>query len=162
MPAAARVWMRLELKRQDLEDSLPIRGIEEEDTAALAELTLAAYQGTIDYEGETLAEAQAEIEKVFASRYGPLIPEASTVVEEEGRLLAACFVTLYEERPFVVFMMTHPEHKGRGLGTQLLQTSIDALLDRGHAELDLVVTDGNTPAQRVYEKLGFEVVMDDG
>ncbi|HEU4782629.1 MAG TPA: GNAT family N-acetyltransferase, partial [Ktedonobacterales bacterium] len=51
----------------------------------------------------------------------------------------------------------HPDASGQGLGTFLLSTSINALLARGESELVLFVTVGNSAAQHIYQKLGFEV-----
>ena len=51
-----------------------------------------------------------------------------------------------------------PEHRGRGIGSCLL----DALLDRAsqrHAAVSLSVSAAN-PAVRLYERLGFETVVE--
>ena len=54
--------------------------------------------------------------------------------------------------------MTRPEAQGRGLAGSLLRMSMNALLDRGYERLTLIVTDGNTPAQRLYASLGFRPI----
>ena len=52
-------------------------------------------------------------------------------------------------------MMTRPEYKGCGMGRFVLQTAINRLLEAGYSTLSLIVTDGNTSAQRLYHSLGF-------
>ncbi len=54
--------------------------------------------------------------------------------------------------------MTHSEFKNRGMATYLLKSAINALLTFDYKELLLMVTDGNEPAQHVYEKVGFRPV----
>ena len=59
-----------------------------------------------------------------------------------------------------VGIAVRPEHRGRGIGTCLL----DALFDRAsqrHGAVSLSVSADN-PAVRLYERLGFEVVAESG
>ena len=50
-----------------------------------------------------------------------------------------------------------PAYQNRGVGTALCEALVDAGVAAGHERLVLSVTDANRWAQRVYEKLGFEV-----
>ena len=43
---------------------------------------LAAYRGTVDDEGESEADAVAEVERTLRGGYGPLLDEGSFVAEE--------------------------------------------------------------------------------
>ncbi len=52
--------------------------------------------------------------------------------------------------------MTEPESQSKGMTTFLLKTAINVLLDNGHHDLALVVTEANEPAVRLYRKLGFK------
>ncbi len=69
--------------------------------------------------------------------------------------MSAIILTLWKEKPLLAYSMTHPDFKSRGMATYLLKSAINALLTFGYKELFLVVTDGNAPAQHVYEKVGF-------
>ncbi len=158
--------MSLSLSRQELRASWTCDTVRLEDAEDLAILLYAAYRGTIDDDGETFADAQAEIAKTFSGAYGRFLPEASFLIREGEFILSACLISWYEptQSPFVVFMMTRPEFKGRGIGRFLLQTAINRLLDMGHSTLSLIVTDGNLHAQQLYRNLGFtpmETVKDD-
>ncbi|HEX4951581.1 MAG TPA: GNAT family N-acetyltransferase [Blastocatellia bacterium] len=53
-----------------------------------------------------------------------------------------------------------PEYRGQGIGTRLM-TELFALLQGRYAALSLSVSKEN-PALRLYMRLGFEVVKDDG
>lgn len=48
-----------------------------------------------------------------------------------------------------------PEFKGRGLARLCVAASMQALAAGGRREFDLFVTETNTPARALYERLGF-------
>ncbi len=153
-----RVPMSLQLTPQTLERELPCRGVRETDKHDLAILLYAAFRGTIDDEGELFADVVREIEKTMSGDYGRLLHDCSFVIEQGEFLASACLISWYEPSasPFVVFTMTRPEYKAQGMARFLLKRSINALVDRGHSQLELIVTDGNKPAQHLYALLGFQ------
>ncbi|MEN6369135.1 MAG: GNAT family N-acetyltransferase [Thermotogota bacterium] len=152
-----RIPMETALVRRTLPNCFASRAVTPSDKEALAILLFAAYRGTIDDEGDSFADALAEIEKTFRDDYGRFLPECSFVIEAGEFLASACLVTFFEphDAPLVVFLMTRPEAKRRGLARNVLGRSMNALLDARYARLTLVVTDGNEPAQNLYRSLGF-------
>ncbi len=134
-----------------------LRVVRPDDNEALAILLFAAYRGTIDDEGDSFADALEEIEKTRRGDYGRFLPECSFVIEEGEYIASACLVSFFEphDAPLVVFLMTRPEAKRRGLARSLLERSMNALRNGGHSRLTLVVTDGNEPALNLYRSLGF-------
>ena len=48
-----------------------------------------------------------------------------------------------------------PDYRRQGIAEQLVTELISALKDRGNYQLTLEVRASNTPAQKLYEKLGF-------
>jgi 3-oxoadipate enol-lactonase len=155
-----RYRMHLTLQPQAVEEHWHARPVTPADTPALARLMWDAYRGTIDDSGETLEDALAEVQQHFAGEDGPALDSCSFVIEQDGQALAAALVMLWEktQRPLVSFLMTHPAVKNQGMGRYLLQKSINALLAQGYDDLALYVTDGNLPAQHLYEKMGFQIV----
>lgn len=133
-----------------------LRAPREDDVEALGALMLRAYVGTIDYEGETLEQAIAEVRKTFAGEHGPFDPAHSCVAERDGRLASATLVTRWQSRPFVAFTMTDPAFARQGLARATLQRAMGLLHASGETELRLVVTLENEAARRLYESLGFE------
>lgn len=129
------------------------------DAEGLAQLMLAAYHGTIDDGGETIDDARAEIQRTLAAEYGTFLPDCSWLVGDGGSLRSACIVTYFAEwqTPIIAFVMTDPATKGQGVATRLIKRSMNSLLDQGYTRLCLTVTDGNIPAQHVYDMLGFTV-----
>jgi ribosomal-protein-alanine N-acetyltransferase len=57
----------------------------------------------------------------------------------------------------LLLIAVHPDHRGRGVGTALLQRFIAAAEARGAARLFLEMRDGN-PAESLYLQAGFEPV----
>lgn len=50
----------------------------------------------------------------------------------------------------------HPEHRGKGIGTGLLQFLIDEYVIKRNLPLGLLVEEGNLAAKRLYRKLAFK------
>jgi len=150
--------MQLALRWQEPSDSWRARSIDRSDVPALGALMLAAYRGTVDDEGETEADAVAEIERTLSGEYGPFQADCSFAVDEGPRVLGASMISLWEGEPILTFVVVHPDVKRRGLGTFLLATSGNALVSAGYAHLDLFVTEENEPAVSLYRRLGFQLV----
>jgi len=147
--------MKIKTRTIPVAGDVPHRAVTLADVPALAILMDRAYTGTIDHEGETLEQCQDEMQGTLTGRYGPFLDFASFAVFEAGHALSASLVTLYKEKPLLAFSMTAPEAQGKGYAGFLIERSITALAEHGHREFHLVVTDGNTPAERLYRKLGF-------
>ena len=52
----------------------------------------------------------------------------------------------------------HPDHRKRGIATELIERLIQALKERDSHSLMLEVRASNEPAKSLYTKLGFELV----
>jgi RimJ/RimL family protein N-acetyltransferase len=131
------------------------------DAGALAELMIDAYRGTIDYDGETLEDALAEIQAYLAGQRGgqPLLAD-SRLAFAGPNLVAACLACDWQERrrPVVAYVMTRAGWKNRGLGRQVLSAVLHSLREQGHHQVRAVITPGNTPSERLFCRLGFRRV----
>ncbi len=150
--------MRLALEEREPSGRCLARTFEPADVPVVGNLLLAAYRGTVDDEGETEADAVAEIDRVVAGEYGPFLREPSFVAVDGGRLVGASLVSLWEANPFLAYLVVHPGAKRRGIGTVLVIVTGNALRSAGHSALELFVTEANEPAVSLYRKLGFRVV----
>ena len=103
--------MELRLARSAGEASRPCRTVRADDVDSLSVLLYAAFRGTIDDEGESFADALAEIERTFAGGYGKLLTNCSFVAEKGEFLVSACLIGLSEPGPvpLVIFSMTRPD-----------------------------------------------------
>jgi RimJ/RimL family protein N-acetyltransferase len=125
------------------------------DADALTTLMFDAYRGGIDDEGENLIDTRAVVQQLFDGDFGTMLWPLSEVVEGEGTLLAATLLTRWQQQPFVAFMLTAPTHRRQGLARAGLARAINRLAAAGEPRLRLVVTQGNTAAEALYESLGF-------
>ena len=122
-----------------------------DDRDRLAELMLDAYIGTIDYDGEGIEEAQAEIEDYLGG--GPML-DSSWVIEDGHLLLGAVLVSLWDDGPMVAYVMTRAAAKGHGVAASLIEKSIADLKTQGWQTLDAFITSGNTASERLFARAG--------
>ena len=129
-----------------------------DDADDLAALMLDAYRGTIDYDGESIADARTEVAAYLDEASGdrPLLAP-SRVAVEAGQLASACLVSYWgrRNRPLVGSVMTRPSAKRRGLARVLLAESVAALCGAGYPDVRAVITAGNTASERLFAGLGF-------
>ncbi len=93
----------------------------EGDKRALAELMFAAYQGTVDYSGESIEDAEEEIVKTFSGVYGKFLPSCSYVVESGSQIVCASLIKVLDQGPLLAFAMTSPSWRRRGWREQEYQ-----------------------------------------
>jgi L-amino acid N-acyltransferase YncA len=141
--------------------SLQLRPAYPSDAQALAELMIEAYRGTIDYDDETLEDAVGEIRAYLAGQRGgrPMLPE-SRLAFVGSSLISACLAGEWRDRqlPLIAYVMTHGQWKNRGVGRRLVWAVLQALQQQGHRQVRAVITEGNTPSERLFSRLGFRKV----
>jgi GNAT superfamily N-acetyltransferase len=125
------------------------------DEDALASLMMRAYAGTIDYEGESEAEALAEVRRTLSGSLGPFLWSESNVIEREGTLACATLVIRWNGEPLVAFAMTDARFKRQGLARACMLSSMHQLRALGERRLSLFVTLANAEAVSLYRSLGF-------
>jgi ribosomal protein S18 acetylase RimI-like enzyme len=148
--------MRIALSGATIAPSAGVRAVHASDEQALGPLMYCAYLGTVDYEGETEDQAEAEIRKTFAGGYGPFDANSSRLYEKDARILSATLITRWQDRPFVTYSITHPDAKNQGLARACMRSAMEALYEAGERALWLAVTLANEPAVALYTSLGFQ------
>ena len=153
--ATRELWVM----RRDVTESLPeltkdeaaqVRGYRPDDEAELLRVNAEAFathpeQGALDKAG--LAERMAE----------PWFDAAGLlVVAEFGRMLGFHWTKQHSPELGEVYVVgIDPAAQGRGLGRTLTLAGLHHLADQGVREVLLYVESDNTPARKVYERLGF-------
>lgn len=80
-------------------------------------------------------------------------PDGCFVAEVEGRVVGTATTIVYESRfAWIGMVLVDPEHRGRGIGTRLLEKTIEHLDALGVPSMKLDATPQGKP---IYEKLGF-------
>ena len=158
MSGRTRHQMRITTRPISQQGKWPFRAVVHKDIPALAVLMDLSFQGTIDHEGETLAQCEKEIQGTLTGKYGPFMASASFCIVQGEKIASATLLTHWKGKPLLAFSMTAPEFKGQGMAGKLIEQSISALFAIGESELRLAVTEGNTSAQNLYKRLGFETI----
>ncbi len=89
------------------------------------------------------------------------------VAELEGQLVGCGYARIETAKPFLKykqfaylgFMYVHPHHRGKGINKMIIDDLAKWVQANGLAELRLEVYDGNLPAIKAYEKVGFSRLM---
>jgi predicted GNAT family acetyltransferase len=150
--------MQATLSPQTPRGDWPIRTITRADGAALNALMKAAFADTVD---SALGTAEDEMRKTLADVDGhTFLSDCSFLIEDNEGISSACIIWWYSSwrTPMIADVMTHPRARRQGQSRFLVQTSMNALLAHGYKDLTLMMTQGNTPAQRLYQSLGFTVL----
>ncbi len=90
---------------------------------------------------------------------GEHLPQVSRVAIHRATRKFAGFLVLTTVRPgtaHIPQVAIAKEFQGRGLGTAMMEAAFAQLARQGYQEVSLTVTDLNTAAVRLYERLGFE------
>ncbi len=137
-----------------------LRHPRESDLQELAELMLDSYRGTIDYDGETIREARSEVRSYLESEESIPLLSCSYVAVLRDQLLSACLMSKWEKRadPLISYVMTRAAFKGKGLASMLLTRALERIRTAGNTGVRGLVTEGNTPSERVLLGLGFKRV----
>jgi hypothetical protein len=137
---------------------LSLRTPEIKDMRALAELMLEAYRGTIDYEGETIAEAVDEVQRYLApSALNQALLKHSALLTDGTMLVSACLVMHWSRRscPSIGYVISHPLWKRRDLARCVVAESLCRLANDGHREVRAIITKGNVASEGLFLSLGF-------
>ena len=58
----------------------------------------------------------------------------------------------------ILKVAVHPEHRRKGIATDLVRKLVEILKDRNIVEIDVIVMDSCKPALLLYQKVGFKTV----
>ncbi|MCI4353133.1 MAG: GNAT family N-acetyltransferase [Thermoplasmata archaeon] len=127
----------------------------------LTSLDWRTYRGTPDETllSSTPAGNKELLENALAGLFGRYLDEASPAVRTPTGALLGFAVACQEslQSGILLDLAVDPDSRRRGLGEALLLRSLRALLALGYPRAHLWVTEGNTSARALYEKVGFAV-----
>ena len=145
---------------------LSIRPLAPGHWTSLPDLLSAAFEGvpplvTLDTD-RRLDVARECVEYTRMGGDGAVFDEACFGAVEQGeveRLVGAILVTLINEGcPHLTWILVHPWHMRKGLGTALLAAAVTALGERGHRHLASTFLVGNHRATLWHWRRGFQLV----
>ena len=86
------------------------------------------------------------------------------VAVQEEQIIGSGYARIEDAKPYLNhklyaylgFMFTHPDHRGKGVNTQIIEALSHWVRSYGISEMRLDVYNGNPSAIRAYEKAGFK------
>jgi L-amino acid N-acyltransferase YncA len=138
-----------------------VRHVVRGDREAFAALLLDAYRGTVDDEGETVADALDATDEWFDRIVWPhsFVIETEPAPDTHAAVLqAASFVVMVDGRAYIDPVVTRAGVKRTGIGTAIVSVSLSSLLSAGVDEVGATITDGNVASEQLFAKLGFRRV----
>lgn len=113
------------------------------------------------YKNATITELDGEIAGMMLAyatpSSAPRNPENRPEFDDENVLAPY----MYLEEPnswYICGVAFYPLHRGRGLGTKLMELANEQAKEKNFSSLSLVVLEQNVGAVRLYERLGYGVV----
>jgi ribosomal protein S18 acetylase RimI-like enzyme len=136
------------------------RAMTRADIDSLVDLWLASYPPAV-IDGASREDVEADWTAAFDGDYGHLLTEASLVIEEDGRIVAAVQTVLdavwdrTPRGPFIIELIVHPTARRRGFAAALMSEVLDCLGGAGFSSVGLRVESDNLVAKHLYESFGF-------
>ena len=127
---------------ENIRQAMIVRTAKQEDLAKVIEIDELSFPAPWDY--DFLEKISKDIFLVFDGQ------------EVCGYLIAGC---CHENIVATILKVAvHPEHRRKGIATNLVRKLVEILKDRKITEIDVIVIDGCKPAILFYKKAGFKTV----
>ncbi len=137
--------------------------VQQNNVKELAEFFYVIYYGGIDYNygiaARTIKEWKDEIQKNLNGRYGTFLTISSLILRDKIKrnIIGAIFTTKWLPKTVKITVIgVSKEYQRQGIGTFLIQRSMEILARRGYRFIQLDVTVGNEAAVNLYNKMKFE------
>jgi ribosomal-protein-alanine N-acetyltransferase len=122
--------------------AMTVRTAKKEDFAKVIEIEELSFPTAWDY--DFLEKISKDIFLVFDGE------------EICGYLIAGCCHR--NVRATILKIAVHPEHRRKGIATNLVHKLVEILKDKKITEIDVIVIDACKPAILFYKKVGFKTV----
>lgn len=113
-------------------------------------------EGGFSYLNATIAELDGEAAACLIGYAIPSEPEA--IDYDKMSAVAVPLQELENLAPgswYVNVLAAYPEHRGKGLGTRLLEVAQEKAQQAKSKSLSIIVSDANEGARRLYERCGY-------
>jgi translation initiation factor 4G len=173
-------WVQQEAARSHLPLGfwdLALPGAESDRLRVVGRIAKAKPRSFCHFSGFLVAEADGRPGAALSAYTQPSIAAGSALFEAMGEAFDAegwseaqreamgtriapfltCIPETKEDAWVIEWVATLPAYRGKGLVRTLLHAILERGTARGHAQSQIAVLIGNTPAQRAYESVGFRV-----
>jgi len=87
------------------------------------------------------------------------LPENSYIAVKENHVIGVILIILNLNKPLIFDIAVEKTEQGKGIGRILLLKAIKSL-SREYSELNLMVTEDNENAEKLYNSIGFKMISD--
>lgn len=94
------------------------------------------------------------------SRFLARNPDTCFVAEENSEIVGVIIAGSDGRRGYIYHTAVHPEHRKKGIASQLVDSALSALKSIGINKASLVVFERNTAGNAFWEKTGFSARED--
>jgi ribosomal protein S18 acetylase RimI-like enzyme len=115
-------------------------------------------EGAFSYRNCTVAELGREVIGMLHAFLMEDQPEHKEAGEPMDPVLEPYTKLEVSGSYYISAMATFPEHRGKGLGTRMLEIANGRARENGCPQISLLVFEQNEEAVRLYERKGFEII----
>lgn len=131
------------------------------DALDIGENTYRQDEGNYSWRNAVVVEKNREVAGMllaFGMPDGP-IRDTTNRPSNDAKNVFAPYIYLEEPNSwYICGIAFYPEHRGQGLGSQLMQLAEEQAKQHGFKKLSLVAFEQNEGSVRLYRRLGYEVV----
>jgi ribosomal-protein-alanine N-acetyltransferase len=91
----------------------------------------------------------------FLDALARLHSESFLIAKKDDIILGYAVASIHKEFGHIISIAVHPQYRRLGVGKALMSKIIETLKSHNIKNVILEVKKSNTPAQRLYEKIGF-------
>ena len=134
---------------------MEIRNIVESDLDAVSVVCMNAMNPIY---GEISLE---ENKRIVVNMFKLCDKNLSLLAEDEGKIIGYFFTKIHvepwDEFPYVISFAVEPEYQSKGIGSMLMNKTIEILKEKNFKSLKFHVLPTNEKALNFYKKMGFEI-----
>jgi ribosomal protein S18 acetylase RimI-like enzyme len=150
--------------------SLVIRRAMTSDLPALGRLGALLVQQHHDFDARRFLGASRSTPRHYAEFLGSQLDDPDVLVlvaEHDGQVIGYTFAAMegYDYKSLrgpaglLHDILVDPDHRGRGVGSRLLDETLSALRSKGARQIVLSTAERNESAQRLFARIGFRRTM---
>lgn len=139
-------------------DNISIHPAQAEDISAISHLLTILFEQEADFEPDIRCQQQAVAMIIDNPESGHfLVMKQHGAVIGTVNLLYLVSTAMGGKAAILEDMVIHPDWRGMGLGTQLLQRAVEHAREQGCLRLTLLTDSDNKKAQTLYQNCGFHL-----
>ncbi len=147
-----------------MSDGVRFRPIEEDDEPLLRRIYASTRADEMAAVPWSEAEKAAFVSGQFEAQhkyYQEVFPSAEfSIVEKDGEPIGRLYIDRREDEHRLIDIALLPEWRGKGVGSELMRGVLDEAREAG--KLVRIHVEQDNPAMRLYKRLGFEEIEDQG